>query len=92
MRSIFPYDPILKVETFLNELLPGREHLSPPHQKGMVEDVMVIEGEMEVLLNGQWKLLKKDESLRFPADQPHGYRNQGSAIARLHDIMHHPKG
>jgi transcriptional regulator with XRE-family HTH domain len=92
VRSIFPYDPVLKIETFLNELLPGCEHLSPAHQIGMIEDVMVIDGEMEVLVNGQWQVLKKDESLRFQADQPHGYRNQGSIIARFHDVMHYPRG
>ncbi len=91
VRSIFPYDPVLKVETFLNELLPTCEHLSPPHEKGMIEDVMVIEGEMEVLVDGQWQTLKKDESLRFSADQPHGYRNRSKAIARFHDVMHYPR-
>lgn len=91
VRSIFPYDPELKVEVFLNELLPGCEHLSPPHQSGMVEDVIVIEGEMEVLMNGQWQVLKKDEGLRFSADQPHGYRNQGNTLARFHDVMHYPR-
>jgi transcriptional regulator with XRE-family HTH domain len=92
VRTLFPYDPVLKVEIFLNELLPGCEHLSPAHQSGMIEDVMVIEGEMEVLINGQWQLLKKDESLRFPADRPHGYRNKGTKIARFHDVMHYPRG
>ncbi len=91
VRSLFPYDPTLNVEVFLNKLLPGCEHLSPPHQSGMIEDIMVIEGEMEVLVDEQWIRLKKDEALRFSADQPHGYRNLGGVVARFHDVMHYPR-
>jgi XRE family transcriptional regulator, regulator of sulfur utilization len=92
VKSLFPFDPELRFEVFLIELLPGCEHLSPPHQKGVIEHVMVIEGEMEVLVNGQWQILKKDEGLRFEAHQPHGYRNLSTVVARFHDGIHYPVG
>jgi hypothetical protein len=33
------------------ELLPGCEHLSPPHQAGVIEHVIVASGTVEVLVN-----------------------------------------
>lgn len=71
------------------ELLPGCEQLSPPHQHDVIEHVIVIEGAMEVLINGKWQQLENDEGIRFPANQPHGYRNKSSHIARFHNIVHY---
>lgn len=95
VMPLFPFDPQLNFEVFMIELLPGCEHLSPPHQAGVIEHVIVIEGSMEVLVNGSWKTLTKDEGLRFQADQPHGYRNTFShakepKMARFYDIVHYP--
>lgn len=89
VMPLFPFDQELNFEVFMNELLPGCEHLSPPHQKGVIEHVIVIEGVMEVLVNGQWKSLNTGEGLRFHADKPHGYRNLSANIARFHDIIHY---
>jgi len=55
-----------------------------------VEHVIVIDGEMEILVNGSWEHLKKNEGLRFQASQPHGYRNSTSTTACFHDVIHYP--
>jgi quercetin dioxygenase-like cupin family protein len=57
---------------FLIELLPGCEHISPPHQPNVVEHVLVVEGSMEVYSNSAWKLVTKGQDFRFDACQPHG--------------------
>ncbi len=87
---IFPYDEKLHCEIFLIELLPGCEHLSPPHQPNVVEHVLVAEGSMEVLLNHTWKPLTKGEGLRFCAHQAHGYRNLSKKNSTIYDIIHYP--
>ena len=87
--TLFPFDPELNFEMYIIELLPGCEHVSPPHQQGVIEHVVVIEGKMEVLIKDSWQLLKKGEGLRFNANQPHGYRNCSSQIARFNDIIHY---
>lgn len=89
VMPLFPFDQELNFEVFMNELLAGCEHLSPPHQKGVIEHVIVIDGKMEVLINEKWKSLSKGEGLRFHADKPHGYRNLGSKTARFYDIIHY---
>jgi transcriptional regulator with XRE-family HTH domain len=87
---IFPFDSKLNFEIFIIELLPSCEHLSPPHKHGVIEHIIVVEGKLEVLVNGIWKPLSKGEGLRFNANQPHGYRNKAKKIARFHDIIHYP--
>jgi len=90
VMPLFPFDQELNFEIFIIELLPGCEHLSPPHKHGVIEHVIVVEGEIEVLVNDVWQLLSKGEGLRFNANQPHGYRNRTSAIACFHDVIHYP--
>ena len=87
---LFPFDAHLNFELFVIELLPGCEHLSPPHKQGVIEHVVVIEGSMDVLVDGTWRTLSNGEGLRFNANQPHGYRNFGAKIAIIHDIIHYP--
>lgn len=89
VMSVFPFDKALGFEVFVIELLPGCEHLSPPHQKGVVEHVIVSSGEIEVYVNGAWQAVKQHEGLRFNADKPHGYRNMSSKAALFHDMIHY---
>lgn len=91
VMPIFAYDKSLEFEVFIIELLPGCEHLSPPHQKGVVEHVVVSKGEMQILIDDVWHLLRENEGLRFNADKPHGYRNISKAKAIFHDIIHYRK-
>lgn len=88
---LFPFDSQLNFEIFIIELLPGCEHLSPPHEPGVIEHVIVIEGAMEVLVNGVWQPLLNGEGLRFTANQAHGYRNLSPQIAKIHDMIHYPR-
>lgn len=87
---IFPFDEKLKCEIFFIELLPGCEHISPPHQPNVIEHVLVAEGSMEVFSNSTWKLLAKGQGLRFDACQPHGYRNFSEQSSTIYDIIHYP--
>lgn len=88
---LFPFDEQLGVEIFVIKLLPTCEHLSPPHQAGVIEHVIVAEGKIEIFVNNKWRTLQKGEGLRFNAHQPHGYRNLTAKSAVIHDIIHYPK-
>jgi len=90
VMPLFPFDKQISFELFVIELLPGCEHLSPPHATGVIEHVVVIEGKMEVFANNTWQLLEKGEGFRFNANQPHGYRNVAKSTACIHDIIHYP--
>lgn len=88
--SLFPFDEQLRFELFVIELLPGCEHLSPPHQHEVIEHVIAVDGTTEIFLNGSWQTLSQGEGLRFKANQPHGYRNTTQKVTRIHDIIHYP--
>jgi transcriptional regulator with XRE-family HTH domain len=90
VMPLFSFDAKLNFEIFIIELLPGCEHMSPPHKPGVIEHVIVVEGRMDVLVNGEWQTLSKGEGLRFEANQVHGYRNVMADIAKIHDIIHYP--
>ncbi|CEG57262.1 helix-turn-helix domain-containing protein [Legionella fallonii] len=87
---LFPFDPQLNFELFVIELLPGCEHLSPPHKHGVIEHIVVIEGKIDVLVDGNWHAIAKGEGIRFNANQPHGYRNLMSKSSKFHNMIHYP--
>jgi transcriptional regulator with XRE-family HTH domain len=90
-HTIFPFDPVFGSETFLMTLESQQTHTSNPHNTGVVEDIFVTTGQMEILLDGQWKPYRCGDGIRFRADQPHGYRNLTDEQAQFHNTMHYPK-
>jgi len=89
LEPLFPYDENTGIEVFVIDLAPGKCQLSPAHNKGVTEHIIVIEGVMEVLVDQQWHRLTKGEAIRFDANQPHGYRNPGDTTASFHDLIHY---
>lgn len=90
VKMVFPFDPELGAETFHIRLTPGQCHNSQAHEAGMTEEVFVLDGEMEVLRDGDWVPLRTGEGLRFNADQPHGYRGgeAGATFLNMHHYRH----
>ena len=43
----------------------------------------VLQGELELQVNGQFFDLKEGDSFYFRSDLPHGYKNPGSKVARV---------
>ncbi len=90
-RTLFAFDPILASESFLLVLEAGQSHVSQPHDIGVIEDVFVVRGEMELLVNEKWHRLKTGDAMRFNADQEHGYRNLSDRNAAFHNTIHYPR-
>jgi hypothetical protein len=91
VMTIFPFDEYLGFEVFIIELLPGCTHLSPSHQKGVIEHVIPLNGTIEVLVDQIWHTVNKHEGLRFSADLSHGYRNLSDKRSLFHNIIHYRK-
>jgi transcriptional regulator with XRE-family HTH domain len=89
VASLFPYEQQYGFELFELTLLPGYERFSDPHDKGVTEHVIVIKGEMELLVEGHWQLLKQGDAVRFSADKPHGYRNSSDHPTVFHNLIHY---
>ncbi|WP_353982081.1 XRE family transcriptional regulator [Salinicola endophyticus] len=89
---LFAFDPGLGFEMFVIDLPQGTFSESPAHAPGIVEHVVVIEGAMELAIEGQWHRLEAGDAMRFAADRPHAYRNLDAPRARIHDLIHYPAG
>ncbi len=90
VSSLFPYESRFGFEMFELTLLPDYERRSEPHESGVTEHVVVLSGEMELLLAGKWRPLRKGDAVRFAADHPHGYRNRSSEPVVFHNLIHYP--
>lgn len=89
-RALFPFDPKTGCEVFLHELPARWEHLSDAHDEGVIEDIYVVEGAVEILVGSDWVRAERDQAIRFNADQPHGYRNPLDTPSRVHNTIHYP--
>jgi mannose-6-phosphate isomerase-like protein (cupin superfamily) len=49
----------------------------------------VVEGELEVFLNGQWSPVRAGETVTVPAGAPHSVRNASDRLARIVNV-HRP--
>lgn len=88
---LFPFDAALNFEMLVIELAAGASSASDAHERGVVEHVIVIEGELELQVDGQWQRLNAGDGVRFHADCAHAYRNPGTEPVRFHDLIHYPQ-
>jgi transcriptional regulator with XRE-family HTH domain len=86
---LFPYEARFGFELYELTFAPGFESISEPHDSGVVEHVTVLHGEVELLIEGEWQPLRQGQSLRFPADRRHGYRNRTAEEAVVMDLIHY---
>lgn len=91
ITSLFPYDPQLCFEHFSILMAPGAISESTPHEKGVIEHVVVIDGQLDLCVDGEWRSLKRGEGERFAADVAHAYCNRGEQIVHFHSIIHYPR-
>lgn len=92
ISTLVDYDPLTAMEIFAISLTPAHEHLSSPHNTDVVEHILVVAGEMEFYLDGQWHVLKVGEAVKFNADQKHGYRNFSHQVATFHNVICYTQG
>ena len=90
VTPVFPWDPELRFDHFSITLAPGALSESTPHEKGVIEHVVVISGTLDLCLQGEWHSLQAGEGRRFAGDATHAYRNRGAQAAHFHSLIHYP--
>ena len=90
VSSLFPFDRQLGFDMLQVELAAGALSESSPHESGVIEHVVVIEGELQLAIGAEWHTLKAGEGLRFQADCAHSYQNQGKVSVKFHSLIHYP--
>lgn len=89
IKTLFPFSADTRMEMFEITLMKFHRQQSSPHAPGVIEHCCVIEGEIELETGNSSHLLKKGESLKFHADQPHSYRAK-TDTAVFHNIICYP--
>ncbi|OUS25858.1 hypothetical protein A9Q98_11190 [Thalassotalea sp. 42_200_T64] len=87
VTTLFAFDKTTKSEVLSLILAPSHQQMSPPHNAGVIEHILVIEGEMEYFLEQQWHPLTAGEVVKFAANTKHGYRNVSAKPAKFHNII-----
>lgn len=92
-RALFPLGGERRVEFYEVTIAPGHREVGEPHAPGTRENLVVIEGTVDVQVGREKPVgLNAGDALLFAADQPHSYRNTGSEPARLHLVMAYANG
>lgn len=90
-HKISPVDVSGNYDMVIGETAPNVPGPPPHFHTKMAELFMVLEGEMEFMVNGEIKHLKKGESIDLPSNVLHTFKNVGDTPCKWVNI-HSPKG
>lgn len=89
-KSLLPYDAQLHFDLLEVTLAPGAQSDSSPHESGVIEQVVVLEGELLLGVEGTWRRLQPGQASQLAGDKPHSYRNPLGTPLRFHSLIHYP--
>jgi len=92
ISPLFPFESHLGFEYLELSFESGYHRISSPHQTGVVEIISVIQGQMEILADGNWHPIRQGQSIRFAGDKAHGYRNMSAETAKVITVIHYAQG
>ena len=72
---VFPFDEKKLFETYRIVIEPDGELAAQGHMNGVEEYITVFSGALALRVGDESFLLSAGDSIRFPADRPHSYRN-----------------
>jgi transcriptional regulator with XRE-family HTH domain len=82
-RALFPFDRPREVEFYA----PASVEKADPHPPGTKENLVVVEGALEMVIAGNRHRLATDDAILFDADVPHEYWNHGDVPLRMYLVM-----
>jgi transcriptional regulator with XRE-family HTH domain len=87
VEELTPPLPGQRADVSVHTLTPGAATggpADPPiHEPGSRETAVVLEGKLDLFIDGTRHQLGADDSVTFDADLPHHFENNGTAEARL---------
>lgn len=86
-RALFPFDGQRNAEFYELRLKPRGLEEAEAHAPGTVENLVLVEGVLEIRVLDEVKRLAPGDSILFAADQPHAYSNPGKEPALAYLVM-----
>ncbi len=88
---VFSFDEEKLFETYRIVIRPQGKLKAQPHLSGTEEYITVFAGQAEITADGTAYSLKTGDSIRFKADMPHEYANNGTEDAVLSMLIYYNK-
>ena len=89
LRILGPMELAGKFEWYELTLAAGGILASSPHDPGATEHLTLLEGAIELEVDGEKKKLKSGATARYQADRPHSIHNPGKSKARALLVVIH---
>ncbi len=89
LRILGPMELAGKFEWYELTLAPNGILASNPHDPGATEHLTVLQGVMDLEVNGEKKKLKTGATARYPVDCNHSIRNSGKSEAKALLVVIH---
>ncbi|MBK7579833.1 MAG: helix-turn-helix transcriptional regulator [Myxococcales bacterium] len=86
-RALFPADHPRNVEFYELRLAPRSAEHAEAHASGIMENLVVASGNLELLIGSERRLLRPGDAIFFRADSPHVYRNTGASEVVIYLVM-----
>ncbi len=86
-RALFPFDKPRRVEFYELRLKRDGAEVAAPHRPGVLENLVVSRGEVEILIAENRYALTAGDAIQFVADVAHTYRNVGPDEAVMYLVM-----
>ena len=86
-RALFPFDQPREVEFYELRLAAASVEKADPHPPGTKENLVVVEGALEMVIAGERHQLACGDAILFDADVPHEYWNRADAPLRMYLVM-----
>ncbi|MDQ1914803.1 XRE family transcriptional regulator [Paenibacillus sp. GD4] len=87
---IIPFDQQKKFEVYIVEMDPDCLHNSEPHNEGVEEYIVILQGQLHVTIQEESYHLNAGDALHFVADKPHVYSNTSRHKAVYQTIIYYP--
>lgn len=87
----FAFDEAKQFECYRIVIKPQGSLKAQPHLSGSVEYVTVFAGTAQITAGGETYTLNTGDSIRFKADVPHAYANNGGEDALLAMLIYYDK-
>ncbi len=87
---LFPFDETRRFEMYSVEIDPGGTLSAEGHLQGSQEFMTVYQSAVTVCVEDTDYVVQPGNALRFKADRPHSYRNDGERQALVSMIIYYP--
>ena len=86
-RALFPFDEPREAEFYELRLSAHATEIADPHPPGTIENLVVTQGELEMVVGPETHSLGTGDAVFFEADVPHEYKNPGDVETIMYLVM-----